>query len=271
MSYLDSLMASTGLTHRARAAPSAQPLESPQESREASDEVVAQRRPEVPPAATPAAQTVAAFARQPKLDEIDVPSVRITPRPPLARREPEPEAVIQPPAAPPGVSFLEAAAERMEREQTVALFETAATPASSELAPSLAQPASPGVRIEAPPAQVAATFALAREWVAAPAEPREAAPSIEANSVIETAPQSPATADASPSRQQAESEITRFAAMPSEQHVSLSIGAIEVMVEAPSTPLPARTQRPVRPRWTAPSAVEARRAARRLYGRTGGW
>ena len=200
MSYLDSLMASTGLTHGAGAAPSAQSLESPQESREANDEVIAQRRPEVPAAATQAAQTVAAIARQPKPDEIDVPSVLITPRLPLARREPEPEAAIRPPAAPPGVSLLEAAAERMEREQTVvALLETAATPASSEPTPSLAQPASPGVRIEAPPAQVAATFALVREWVAAPAETREAAPSMEADSVIETASQSPASADASPS------------------------------------------------------------------------
>jgi hypothetical protein len=242
MSYLDSLMASTGLTHRAQAAPSAQSLESPQELLEVNAEVVAQRRPEVPPMATLAAHTVAATppapARQPKPDEIDVPSVLITPRPSLATHEPEPEA--------PGI---EAQAE--------AVIHPAAVP--------------PDVRVEAPPTQVAATFALVREWVAAPAEPREAAPSMEADSVIEIAPQSPATADAAPSRRPAESEATRFEVMPSEEHVSLSIGAIEVTVEAPSTPLPARTQRPVRQRWTAPSAMEARRAVRRLYGRTGGW
>jgi hypothetical protein len=284
MSYLDSLMASTGLTHLARPAPSAQSLESRQESLDIDDEVLASRQAEVPPAAPPGAQTIAApppvQARQPEPDKIDVPSVLITPRPLLAGREPRPraapgietqtEAVIQPAAVPTGVSFLEAAAERVEREQTnVSLLKATATPASSKSAPVIAHTASPPVHIEAPPAQAEATFALVREWVAAPAERRQAAPSVETDSILEIARQSPKTAYASPTPSPAESDAIRSGAAPSERHVSLNIGAIELTVEAPSMPLPAHAQRPARQRSSAPSGIEVRRAARRWYGRTG--
>jgi hypothetical protein len=294
MSYLNSLMTSTGLTHLARPAPSAQSLESRPESPGIDDEVVAPRQAEVPPAAPPGAQAIAApppgaqaiaaplpvQARQPRPDKIDVPSVLITPRPPLAGREPQPraapgietqaEAVIQPAAVPTGVSFLEAAAERVEREQTnVSLLKATAAPASSKPTPAMAQTAPPPVHIEAPPAQAEATFALVREWVAAPAQRRQAAPSVETDSVVETARQNPKTAYASPSPQPAESDATRFEAAPSEHHVSLNIGAIELTVEAPSTPPPAHAQRPARQRSPAPSGIEVRRAARRWYGRTG--
>jgi hypothetical protein len=294
MSYLDSLMASTGLTHLASPAPSAQLLESRQESPGIDGEVVAPRQAEVPPAAPLGAQTIAeppsgtqaiaapppVQARQPKPDKIGVPSVLITPRLPLAGREPQPraapgievqaEAVIQPADVPTGVSFLEAAAERVERRQTtVSRLKATAASASSKPAPAMAQTASPPVHIEAPPALAEATFALVREWVAAPATRRQAAPSVETDSVVEIARQSPQTAYASPSPQPAESDATRFGAAPSEHHVSLSIGAIELTVETPSTPLPAHAQRPVRQRSPAPSGIEVRRAARRWYGRTG--
>jgi hypothetical protein len=144
-----------------------------------------------------------------------------------------------------------------------------AAPATARPTPA-AEPVGPdsALRGRPEPSEVNASFAVVREWVTQPAESRDSMPSSRSVAAAPLTPPFNGPGDHRPTEPDTALDGPIHPAAPSaeqavEQQVSVTIGAIDVIVEAPSTPITSRPERPARQRSSAPSAIEARRAQRR--------